>query len=360
MTDTIATATTAATDHPYEASWIDTFFGWMTGLPGPTWLAYIVLAAASVALSSSALWLSGLAAWGTFVPVQVFWGVSTAGIVAAAHHLRNVAGSAFDRFRPALGAALDDPERARFELTVMPARPIAIVTFAGFAITPLYYIFDPAGSQVEGLSTAGFMARWLSEGLFSVVFLGITYHAIRQLRGVTRLHAIASDADPFRPVPLYAFSRLTAEIAVVLILFVSGGLLTAPEALSSATSGSLTGALWLPWLVGTPIVAAVVFIVPLLGMHGRLDAEKHRLETAADDRMRALILDLDEAIDARATDPIDTLGRAVSALRHERELIARLPTWPWSTGTIRGFGSALLVPIILFLIQRYLASALGG
>ena len=76
--------------------------------------------------------------------------------------------------------------------------------------------------------------------------------------------------------------------------------------------------------------------------------------------MRDLIAELNEAIDARATERVDGLDRTISALRHEREILAKLPTWPWSAGTIRGFGSALLLPIGLFLIQRYLGALLGG
>ena len=63
--------------------------------------------------------------------------------------------------------------------------------------------------------------------------------------------------------------------------------------------------------------------------------------------------------DCRATDRVDALDRTISALRHERELLAKLPTWPWSAGTIRGFGSALLLPIAVFLVQRFLTQALG-
>ena len=51
-----------ATGRPYARSWIDVVFGWMSALPGPTWLAYLVLIIPSVALANSALWLSG---WGS-------------------------------------------------------------------------------------------------------------------------------------------------------------------------------------------------------------------------------------------------------------------------------------------------------
>ncbi len=355
-TETFVTGATRDPARPYARSWLDVFFDTMTSLPGPTWIAYSVLLIASIALSNSALWLSGLRPWGELDPTQVYWGASTTAIAAAAHYLRNLAGASFDRFRPALGTGEPEPGRVRYELTVIPAVPVAVITLFSFAVTPAYYLVDPVASQVVGLTPAGLVARAISEGGATVIFLSVALQAVRQLRAVTRLHRDANGVDPFRPVPLYAFSRLTSQVGIVLVLWMSGGVLANPGALD--VDG--VAALWLPWLVLTPVVAIVVFVLPLLGMHGRLDAEKDRLETAADGRMRALLGELDEAIDARATDRIDALDRTVSALRRKREIIAKLPTWPWSTGTIRGFGSALLLPIALFLIQRYLGTALGG
>ncbi len=355
-TDSLVAGSARDPARPYARSWLDAFFGRMSALPGPTWLAYVVLALGSILLANSALWLSGLRPWGDFSPVQIFWGISGALIIAASHHLRNVAGDAFDRFRPALGTGVDDPERWRYELTVMPALPIVVITVLMLALTPAYYVFDPVASQVVGLSPVGLVARGLSEGATSVAFVAIAFQGIRQLRRVTALHRLANAVDPFRAAPLYAFSRLTAQIGVIMLLFISAGLLANPDALTSST----TAILWLPWLVGTPIVAIVVFLVPLLGMHARLDAERERQASAADSRLKLLVSELNEAIDARATDRVDALDRTIAALRREREVIARLPTWPWSTGTIRGFGSALLLPILLFLIQRYLGTIFGG
>lgn len=55
----------------------------------------------------------------------------------------------------------------------------------------------------------------------------------------------------------------------------------------------------------------------------------------------------------------DALNKTLGSLLQQREVLAKLPTWPWSTGTIRGFGSALFLPILLFLVQRYLGQLLG-
>jgi len=357
-TDTIVVGATdrpGGSARPYPPSWLDRAYDGLEGLPGPTWLAYLVLTVVSVLLANSAVWLSGLRPIGDVEPAQVGWGVATAVLLAASHRLRVVAGAAFDAFRPALGTGIADPERARYEITVMPARPILILTVFSFIITPLYYVVDPVASQVVGLTPLGFVPRIITEGATSAILMGVLYQAIRQMRIVSRLHDAADRIDPFRPAPLYAFSRLTSQAGLVLIGFNVLGMVLNPAMFES--SAALT--IFAPWLIGFTLVAVAVFAVPLLGMHRRLEDEKDRVEGAADGRMRDLLGELNEAIDARATDRVEALDRTISALRHEREILAKLPTWPWSTGTIRGFGSALFLPLVLFLIQRYLGGLLG-
>ena len=42
----------------------------------------------------------------------------------------------------------------------------------------------------------------------------------------------------------------------------------------------------------------------------------------------------------------------------QRDVLAKLPTWPWSVGTLRGFVTAILLPLVLFLIQMLLSRAI--
>ena len=44
------------------------------------------------------------------------------------------------------------------------------------------------------------------------------------------------------------------------------------------------------------------------------------------------------------------MGRLIQ----QRDVLAKLPTWPWSTGTFRGFITAILLPLAIFAIQRLL------
>ena len=50
----------------------------------------------------------------------------------------------------------------------------------------------------------------------------------------------------------------------------------------------------------------------------------------------------------------DQLDKTLSAVLAERDVIAHLSTWPWSATTFRGFASALLLPIAIFLITRFI------
>jgi hypothetical protein len=339
----------------YRPSWLDLLFDAIAALPGPAWLAYAVLALPSILVSNAALWLSGLEPWGEVDATQTFWGLMTVGVFAATHYLRVEAGRAFDAFRPALGLGVPNSDVARHELTVMPARPILALTAASAALTVLYYVADPEAAQVTGLSGLGLIGRAVSESFTTAVILALVYQAIRQARRVNQLHAAAEHVDPFRPLPLYAFSRLTAQTGTVLVLFNAIGIALNPAALSSDASILL----YVPWLVGFGVVAVGFFVVPLLGMHRRLEATRNDLESAAGARLRALLDELNEAIDRRDSPKVDALDRTIAALRHEREVLRALPTWPWSIGTLRGFASALLLPLALFLVQRFLGQVLG-
>lgn len=49
-----------------------------------------------------------------------------------------------------------------------------------------------------------------------------------------------------------------------------------------------------------------------------------------------------------------SFNKLLGSLIAEREMLARLPTWPWQAGTVGAFVTALLLPIVLFLVTRAL------
>ena len=111
------------------------------------------------------------------------------------------------------------------------------------------------------------------------------------------------------------------------------------------------------WYVGFVGFGVIVFVVPLLGLHGRLVDEKERLQGEADDRLKGILAELNRDAGALELGRADALNKTLASLVQQRELLARLPTWPWSTTTLRAFVSAILLPLALFVVQRVLGPA---
>ena len=113
-----------------------------------------------------------------------------------------------------------------------------------------------------------------------------------------------------------------------------------------------------PYLVIPPIISTIAFVVPLYGLHGRLEVEKDRLQAEVEVRLKGLLAELNRDVDARDLRRADDLNKTLAPMLQQREVIARLPTWPWSTGTLRAIVTAILLPVFLFIVQLLLGRIL--
>jgi hypothetical protein len=48
------------------------------------------------------------------------------------------------------------------------------------------------------------------------------------------------------------------------------------------------------------------------------------------------------------------MDHAVGALVKEQDALDKISTWPWEPEAVRGVGTALLLPIVLWLVTRVL------
>jgi hypothetical protein len=74
--------------------------------------------------------------------------------------------------------------------------------------------------------------------------------------------------------------------------------------------------------------------------------------------LKGLLREVNRDIDARNLGGLDSLERALGSVIRQREIVAKLPTWPWSPGTARGFASAILLPLAIFVAQRLVSQLL--
>lgn len=332
--------------HPYRPSWIDRLVAWIERLPGPTWAFYLLLWLASILAVNAVRWVDGSLELGEFDGFQTastVWGVYTLGLL---HLLKRIAGSSLHSFRPALDADEQAYSQLHYQLTTTPAGGALIATGVGVLSAAAAVLFDPelmsgfASSPTTTVTTI-VVTYWAV-----VVVPPLFYNTVRQLRLVAHMHRIATNINLFQPGPLYSFSALSACAGLGLAFFSYYSVATDPT--------TFTNPIWLATLIISVPLAVIFFLFPLYGMHQRIAAEKEGLENAANERVRATIADLHQRVDQRQLSDADDLNKTLTSLSLERQFLEKIPTWPWKPDTLRGFFTALLLPIILWLITRLL------
>jgi len=68
---------------------------------------------------------------------------------------------------------------------------------------------------------------------------------------------------------------------------------------------------------------------------------------------------VNKAVDENSLQEVSKLNDALKALTSQREILARIPTWPWRPGLFAGFVSIIVLPLVLILIQFALGRWLG-
>jgi hypothetical protein len=341
----------AADLRPYPPSWLHQLLQLLERLPGPSWVSYAALGLAVGLIYHLQFWTSGRSPFGQIDGENTFWGVVLFAELWTSAHIERVASSALDATRPALRLSDAESERLRYELTVAPALPSAIALFGAAALNVVASIIDPVGTYVVGSPAPLVVAAGITQTLIiGILFVGLL-QLVRQMRLIRTTLERSAIVDPFLPGPLSGFSRLTSSVGIAIIVLVSAGFVLTP--IPSEPAAFVTRSL--PFLVGAPIIALIAFVVPLYGLHTRLAAEKDRLQGEAEHRLKALLAELNQDVDSRDLSRADGLNKTLASVGQQREILAKLPTWPWSSGTFRAMGTAILLPLFLFVIQLVLS-----
>jgi len=341
-------AAAAGAVRPYAPSWLDRLMAGIERTPFAPWLALAVIGAGALLLTSSLGPLSGQPL--TFDPAQTYFALLLPATMWLFWYLGRLASSALDAFRPLLEASDAEIADLRYRLTVVPARDGWLLAVAAVLWTIEGYTFQPAGEAVAGLSPAAIAVRGPFEAVATAVLLVTFDRTVRQLRLVDRIHARASHIDLYQPAPLYAFSSLTARTGMALFLLfavpiaplIPGGAEQAAYAVAAA------------WVLTLLVVSVAAFVIPLEGMHARITARKRDLEAEVGRRLTVTTETIHRAVDAGDLGVADGLDKQLSSLIAERELIEKLPTWPWRPGTLGAFATALVLPVVLWLVTRLL------
>lgn len=292
-------------------------------------------------------WSKGTAPFGQLDTINVYWGVLLALLLWVAAWLERVAASAVDTSRPALHLPDHAVARLRYEMSVAPAGPSALAAVAAAGLTVLQFVVDPVGSSIVGLAAPLVVAAFVGQVVNVSILLVLLLQLVRQVRLVRRTLERDANVDPFLPGPLNAFSRLTSRVGIAVVLLTTSGFIVVPPS-EEWEAFLVTSA---PYLVVPSLIAALAFVLPVYGFHQRLVDEKDRLQDETELRLKGLLAELNRDVDARELGRAEGLNKSLDSLLRQREVIARLSTWPWSTGSLRAVVTAILLPLLLFIIQ---------
>ena len=338
----------------YRPSGVSRFLAWIDTLPGHGWWAYPAIGVVLFAWSQGIIWATGQRPFGTLEPLVatgVFYAPYT---LAALAYINRTSQRALATFWPATGWPDDQQEAWRYQFVNSPSGfglP-AIIIGVIFAIGA--FVSAPASALGAESNRAVLFAAYFPSAVFgyALVFVAVI-HTSRQLRLVARIHREAEAIDPFDRGPVYAFSQLTVRTGLAFVL-------------SGYYAVTVNGAFQAGNVIATVALAVTFggglacFVLPLWGIHDRLVHEKEVLLHDVEIRVGRLGAEMYARIDAGQFEATKVVSDAIAGAQTLRERIARLPTWPWPPQVLRGFLSALLLPVAVYLISRLAATQIGA
>jgi len=343
------TAVTMPASRDAQEAWIDRLLEGLQAWRWPLPVTFGVLAVATIVVLHLVEWSLGGLPPGELDPFIATLPAYPLGVLAVIAVQNRTVLSALDRFRPATGLDDDGYRALSFDLTHQP--PLGALV-SGLA-------FGTMGVLIEATKD-GAPERLATYPIAFAINLGASFafyapagpfimRTVRLLRRVHQLHQDARSIDLLDPGPAHAFSSVTALVGISFIAITSLSLLTDPATHQTAGGALLTAA-----LLGS---AVACFVVPLWGMHRRLQQEQARLAADVARRIQATIERLYEHVDQDRPGATELRDR-MTALLAARDLINRASTWPWQPETPRWLFSALLVPVAIWAATRFLERAL--
>lgn len=332
---------------PFAPSWIDRLDTWIDGLPGPTWLYYLLGLAGFALIINLAFWIDGSAPVGTLDPYNTSYAVFVMYWPALYHYLTRVATRSLHAFRPLLDVTESEFKVIDYELRTLPSREGWLSIPLGFGIAIVQSLGDPQpfGDIVPRTMLPAVGDAAIS-GFLASAFLCLLVRSVRQLRMVSALHARAEHINLLELEPARSFSDLTARTGIGLILLLIVAYAADPLSFGSTSSILLSA--------GTLAAGIGIFVVPILGIQGRIEQEKGRTLHKIHGLLQSTRDQLHHQVAAEDYQDMGEVNHAMEALMRERTLIMGVPTWPWNPRTLRGFASTLLLPIFLWLVTRIL------
>ncbi len=336
---------------PYRPSWVDRLIAQIDRLPFPKWIFYVGLYVVGSLMQHTTMWLDGELPVGELDRAWLANTVWVALPLGWIHYLGRLARRGLDRFAPVVSDRPREYAEARYRMLTMPARPVLLMTVVTAAALAIGIAFDST-VQHPASYALGFPVMMLAFGLVPV----LVYFTVRLLRSVKSIYDLVERVPLLHQRPLFALSNLTMQAGLLWVLVSNANLASAIFLEDTSTGGD-----WA--IVGSFSVIAIIaafalFLVPLRGIHQRLEDARTELideNAAVIESTRAKLY---RAIADDRLEDATRVDSVMSGLLRARDELRAIPTWPWRPGTLRRFTSVVVTPMALWAIQQVLANRL--
>jgi hypothetical protein len=332
---------------PYPPSWIDGMESWVEGLPVAPWLFYLLGFVGFALFINVVFWIDGSARPGSIDPYNTVSAILAIYWPALYHYLSRVATRSLLAFRPLLDASESEVISIEYKFTRLPRWEGWLAIPLGFGIAIIQTLSEPPSfGDLVPKTMLPSVVDTIITGFIASAFLCLLIRSIRQLRMVGGLHARSRNINLLQLDPARSFSVLTSRTGIGVILLLLVTYAAEPLAFGSPASVTLS--------VATVIVAIGIFVLPIMGIQNRIEQEKDRELHKIDELLQSATDRLHNQVGSDNYGAMGDIRHAIEALTHERDLVLGVSTWPWNPRTLRGFASALLLPIFLWLVTRLL------
>ncbi len=326
----------------YSPSWVNRLADWLGQQRIPVWMIALALVLLEASILQGIAWYDGTNPYPTVGTVFILIPVWTWFSLVAIHYLNQEALNALARYRDLI--PIDDNEYVLLKdrFTNAPSRYVILMGVL-FNVIFLVVVFLIPSSLVSALNPTTLAALVVSGVLMFAIGTGFYYHVIHMLIMVDRTIKASLPFNLFDREPVFAFSELTARCSMAILGFATLNIILVPS--------SITEIGVLVFDVTLIPIGFAAFILPLWRAHGRLVVVKRDLQTDVEHRIKATIDKLHACLATEDTERLAFLSKAMTSLITERDLVDKIPTWPWRKGLFTGVASAVLLPTALIVIQ---------
>lgn len=333
-------------------SWIDRLFLWIDRLPGSPWLFYIVAVLITALLINLSLWIDGIALYPSYNTIPGINPPVVPAFLVLYNYLTRVGKRSLQTYRPLLDVNDEKFSQIEHEFSTLPNRFWRWIFLAALIFTAQFVLGGPqTWGELVPRTALPRVVLFVILMFFNITFIGLFLRSFRQIRMINQLHAQATNINLMKLEPVHAFSTLTSRTGIGIFLILLAGFLINPTSALSTSWDIFTYA-------SISLLAVVIFIVPVIGIRRRLIEKKTDELYRMEDLFQVANANLNKKVDNGDFENLSGIQTALNLLERERDRIKSVSTWPWNTGTIRGFASTLILPVFLRFVAELISNLL--